>query len=289
MTDNNDTSDGILENSPRTEDERIMVTNSPTVEPDSIISNQQTKMEVHHHPDLHHRRKKFREYFLEFIMIFLAVTLGYFAEQIREGFTDRQREEAYLNSMIQDLKVDTASLLSNIHLRQQRDIMIDSLILLLSSPDLKEYGNAIYYFGRSISPPISFFPDDRTIQQLKSTGSLRLISNMRVSNSIMDYDRKMRQEIFEYTDEQDVRGELRQIAIKIFDGKVLNEMIRNKGIDRPINNPKLVSYDVTLINECIVQTQYLRKVNQLQLTRAQELFVQAKQLMELIKKEYHVE
>jgi hypothetical protein len=244
-------------------------------------------MEVHHHPNV--EKKNFKEYFLEFLMIFLAVTMGFFAEQIREGFTDRQREDAYMNSMIQDLKVDTSSLSSNIHLRQQRDNMIDSFILLLSSPDVKEYGNAIYFFGRSISIPISFFPDDRTIQQLKSTGSLRLISNMQVSNSIMDYDRKMRQEIFEYTDEQQVRGEFRQIAIKIFDGKVFNEMIHNKGIDRPVNNPQLFAYDVTLINEYIAQVQYLRKVNQNQLMRAEELFAQAKQLMELIKKEHHLE
>ncbi len=251
--------------------------------------NTQTKsMEVHHHPDLHHKKKRFKEYFLEFLMLFLAVTLGFFAEQIREGFTDRRREEAYMNSMIQDLKVDTASLSSNIRLRQQREEMIDSLILLLSSPDVKENGNAIYFFGRSISPPMYFFPDDRTIQQLKSTGSLRLVSNMQISNSIMDYDRKMRQQIFEYTDEQEVRGESRQIAIKIFDGKVFNEMIRNNGIDRPVNIPQLFTYDVTLINEYIVQTQYLRKVNQLQVMRAKELFTQAKQLMGLIKKEYHL-
>jgi hypothetical protein len=32
-------------------------------------------MEVHHH---HHvEKKKFKEYFLEFLMIFLAVTLGF--------------------------------------------------------------------------------------------------------------------------------------------------------------------------------------------------------------------
>jgi len=35
-------------------------------------------MEVHHHPDLHHRKKKFKEYVLECLMIFLAVTLGFF-------------------------------------------------------------------------------------------------------------------------------------------------------------------------------------------------------------------
>src|ERR1700731_4697152 len=39
-------------------------------------------MEVHHHPDLHHEKKPWKEYFLEFLMIFLAVTMGFFAETI---------------------------------------------------------------------------------------------------------------------------------------------------------------------------------------------------------------
>ena len=47
-------------------------------------SKQQTEtMEVHHHPNV--EKKNFKEYFLEFLMIFLAVTLGFFAENIREN------------------------------------------------------------------------------------------------------------------------------------------------------------------------------------------------------------
>jgi hypothetical protein len=42
-------------------------------------------MEVHHHPDV--EKKSFKEYLLEGLMIFIAVSLGFFAEQIREGFT----------------------------------------------------------------------------------------------------------------------------------------------------------------------------------------------------------
>ena len=37
-------------------------------------------MEVHHHPHVDpdsHREKNFKEYFLEFLMIFLAVTMGF--------------------------------------------------------------------------------------------------------------------------------------------------------------------------------------------------------------------
>ena len=36
-----------------------------------------TEMEVHHHPDLHHKPKAWKEYLLEGLMIFLAVTMGF--------------------------------------------------------------------------------------------------------------------------------------------------------------------------------------------------------------------
>ena len=51
-------------------------------------------MEVHHHPHVDsdsHRKKGFKEYFLEFLMIFLAVTMGFFAENIRQHFEDRKK------------------------------------------------------------------------------------------------------------------------------------------------------------------------------------------------------
>jgi hypothetical protein len=98
----------------------------------------------------------------------------------------------------------------------------------------------------------------------------------------------MRQQLFEYTDEQQDRAEYRQMATKIFNGTVFNEMISRNKIERPINNPQLFSSDVSLLNEYIVQAQFLRKANQNQVMRAEELFSQAKELIELIKKEYHL-
>ncbi len=42
-------------------------------------------MEVHHHPQV--EKKNFKEYFLEFLMIFLAVTLGFFCGEHSGIFT----------------------------------------------------------------------------------------------------------------------------------------------------------------------------------------------------------
>jgi hypothetical protein len=243
-------------------------------------------MEVHAHT--HTERKKWTHYLWEFLMLFLAITLGFFVENQREHYVEHQREVQYMRSMVEDLKLDTTELTVHIRQRTERNEMIDSLIYLLSQTNIRENGSSIYYLGRIISPPISFFPNDRTIQQLKSAGGLRLIRNMDISNSIMAYDRTMRQSVFELGDEQQVRGEYRLAAIKIFSGPVFHGIMTTGEIKRPIGNPMLFSEDKALVNEFIMETQYLEKINQKQAGRAQELVAQARKLIEDIEKQYHL-
>ena len=243
-------------------------------------------MEVHAHT--HTARKKWTHYFWEFLMLFLAVFCGFLAEYQLEHKIEKDRETKYMRSMVEDLKLDTTELTDHIRLRMERDVMIDSLIFLLTQTNIRENGNSIYYLGRIISPPISFFPNDRTIQQLKSAGGLRLIHNMDISNSIMAYDRTMRQSVFELGDEQQVRGEYRLSANKIFSGQVFHQMMKTKDIKRPIGNPTLFSEDKALINEFVMEVQYLGKVNQKQEMRAQQLVDQARKLIEDIHKLYHL-
>jgi len=64
------------------------------------------KMEVLH-PHSHHGPKKWKEHFLEFFMLFLAVSLGFFAENQREHYVERHRETQYMESLVEDLKNDT--------------------------------------------------------------------------------------------------------------------------------------------------------------------------------------
>src|SRR5579863_10707753 len=83
-------------------------TAAETGQQDSTISLSEasaTNMEVHHHPNV--EKKNFKEYFLEFIMIFLAVTLGFFAENLRENFSDYSKTNQFAKSLVSDLKEDT--------------------------------------------------------------------------------------------------------------------------------------------------------------------------------------
>ena len=243
-------------------------------------------MEVHHHA--HTARKKWTHYFWEFLMLFLAVFCGFLAEYQLEHKIEKDREKQYMTSMVQDLRSDTLMLKSNVTLRQSRLTMIDSLIRMLNSTDRNKYGNDIYYFARSISPPANIFPNDGTIQQLKSSGNLRLIRNNNITNSIMAYDQKMRNALFEMGDEIEIRAEYRQLARKLFNTNVFHEMIATDTVSRPTNDPQLYANDPVLINEFIGQAQYVKRVHQAQLIRSEQLLVQAIQLIADIKKEYQL-
>lgn len=145
-------------------------------------------MEVHHHPDLHHKRKHFKEYLLEFVMIFLAVTLGFFAESLREHINDRAKEKEYMHSLIDDLKYDTAQY-------QQAINTIDILKPVLDSSytNVKEAGRFNYTllgkWNYAIQETnVEYHPTLPTIEQMKSSGNLRLIENKELGKQIAQYE-----------------------------------------------------------------------------------------------------
>ena len=70
-------------------------------------------MEVDHTPHPTHK-KKWSEYIIEFIMLFAAVTLGFFAENVRDYKTMIERKDQNLFSIVQDLKQDSIFIESTI-------------------------------------------------------------------------------------------------------------------------------------------------------------------------------
>jgi hypothetical protein len=144
-------------------------------------------MEVHHHP--HVEKKNFKEYFLEFLMIFLAVTMGFFAESIREHLADNSKERQYIKSMIADLKNDTAMLKDIIGYNIKRVSGIDTLSSLLNKTSLTVDEEKQLYIlnSRYASSNSTMDWNDGTIRQLLTSGNLRLMSGQGTSDSIMNY------------------------------------------------------------------------------------------------------
>jgi hypothetical protein len=81
-------------------------------------------MEVHHHS---HHPKKWKEYITEFLMLFLAVSLGFMAENIREHQIEQNREKQYMVSFVADLESDIVNILEGMPRKDARMKAIDTL------------------------------------------------------------------------------------------------------------------------------------------------------------------
>ena len=149
-------------------------------------------MEVHHHP--HVEKKNFKEYFLEFLMIFLAVTLGFIAESYREHLSDNTKEKEYVKSMVEDLKTDSAFLeLSIDKLIPYHLTWLDSTMHLLSSPSFIGKDRLIYQaFIIGTGWSYNFHPTERTLSQLHSEG-YHLIRNKIAANSLSELEEQYKQ------------------------------------------------------------------------------------------------
>lgn len=149
-------------------------------------------MEVHHHAH-HGGKKNWKSYIWEFVMLFLAVFCGFLAEWRLEQMIEHHREEEYIHSMVEDIQADVDQTNLLITQVEGRIGIVDSLLTALSSEGIQQNSNKAYeWWMKSIGFP-DFVQNDRTIQQLKSSGALRIIRNRAVSDRIMEYDQAVRQ------------------------------------------------------------------------------------------------
>jgi len=244
-------------------------------------------MEVHQHT--HTPRKKWTHYFWEFLMLFLAVFCGFLAEYKLEHIIEHNREKQFITTLIEDLKSDTAQLRQVTAYKMRREKMVDSLIMYLSSPDREKHGSDIYYYARNLTRPQYFFPNDRTIQQLKNSGSLRLIRNLAISDSIMYYDQQVRYLLTLNEDERSIRDNFREVIETVFDGKVFYSQIDSinfSNYNKPDGNPPLFLTDAISINKVVSGAQYLKSVTRGIRDRQERIKNAAEQLLLFLQKEY---
>lgn len=172
-------------------------------------------MEVHHHT--HTARKKWTHYFWEFFMLFLAVTLGFLVENQREKLVEKHRAAEFAESLISDLKKDTASLINKLKEIDFVAPRIDTFRMLANTKQVKDLpGGTWYYFARFTSYYFSFHSNDATIEQLKSSGSLRYFKNNEVINAIAQYDKACRAIKDLYNYEQPIINKMIELRNKIF-------------------------------------------------------------------------
>jgi hypothetical protein len=145
-------------------------------------------MDVHHHPNLHHTPKPWKEYFLEFLMIFLAVTMGFFAETIRENISERAKGREYIQSFVQDLQADTVVFSTVIAFDETKVTALNNLSPCYDTiaKDSRSSTCLVPLITSSLANRELSFADG-TVQQLKNAGGFRLLKRAD-KDSIVAFD-----------------------------------------------------------------------------------------------------
>jgi hypothetical protein len=263
---------------------------APTTESHSSHPSQPQEMEVHHHT--HTARKKFKHYAFEFFMLFLAVFCGFLAEYQLEHVIEKEREKQYMASLVRDLQVDTTEINNNIEGLSSLVSTYDTLLGLLHNIDPNKRANELYYH---FFPTITYWlfrPSNRTIDQLKGAGFMRLIRNMNVSDSITDYYNYV--EYYQITEQtfKDQFYRYHDDAYQVFDYKTADPYANDPELKGLLNanTPalKLASYDKTLHIPMYNKLSLIRVVAKQNIIYLIDLKRKATSTIQFLKKEYQL-
>jgi hypothetical protein len=234
-------------------------------QPPTTNSKLQTEqMEVHHHPQLEHKSKPWKEYLLEYFMIFLAVITGFFAESYREHLGERSKEREYVINIRKDLVKETLNLNIWIPSTFDRVKRFDTLISYLQTTGPVKNGSNMYYLARISTRNAIFEPSDNTTQEMKSSGNLRLIRHREIINNLMEVERLLEQ----YRNLLDIEGKEDILSYpllgELFDSAIFDKIVVSRNrvttekeyaslsvnhlIEPPPGNPQLLSHDKIKLN-----------------------------------------
>lgn len=255
-------------------------------------------MEVHKHPHHVTHKKKWGEYLLEFFMLFLAVFLGFVAENVREHMVEKDRAKQYAKSLISDLRNDTVMV--NDHIQQITMNMnrIDSLCGYVYDKSLNQINNFDLIYKSSIGSYNPYTWNRATLEQIKSSGSLRYFNDS-IVKKISAYDAFTRHMDDDYQVDEDQNSKpftkREQILDMNYPGRLVvflyskYDSLKNAAYYeemRNLNKP-LVAKDINdikvLVNEAVQLRALIRIRRDVELPR---LVKDATELIELLKESY---
>lgn len=141
-------------------------------------------MEVHHHA---HKPKNWKEYITEFIMLFAAVTLGFFAENLREHYVEKHKAIVSVQNLYKDLKLDSINYLEGLNVRSKQD---SCFVIISKLYEEKKIINEIpsFYSAHSYLTIRTMPAMNRmALDQIKNSGTLNFIEDDNLKQAILSY------------------------------------------------------------------------------------------------------
>jgi hypothetical protein len=248
-------------------------------------------MEVHAHT--HTARKKWTNYFWEFLMLFLAVFCGFLAENQREHMVEHRREKEYMKSLLEDLQRDIADLKNDTAFWRLQFKRINIIQTEIRKPEEKKDKLLLYDYSCYMRWYEKFIYHDRTIAQLKNGGNFRLIRNTAIADALIEYDATINTNLRDMeVMSNDLWKNLNYLQNKLFNTEYYPKPLTTFNLDSAVKiNPQPIEIRKDtddLVFEYINQLDFFRGLNMTRNLTNEALLNQANQLVMMLKKEYHL-
>lgn len=146
-------------------------------------------MEVHHHA---HKPKNWKEYITEFLMLFTAVTLGFFAENFREHQVITHRIEQNKAAILKDLEQDSvviAGVLADEERYSTKFSKILDLLYLAKNKKISQFQliDSIKEIPNIYAKTYTLYVNNSSFKNMQSSGLLSYLEEGELKNALSSY------------------------------------------------------------------------------------------------------
>jgi hypothetical protein len=235
-------------------------------------------------------QKNWKGYFFEFLLLFLAVTLGFFVDNYREGLSDRNLESQHIRSLLSDLEQDTAMFRKQVQDLKPVIGMCDSVVTLLKKQTRTAHDQQrLYFMSRRLMPRVlPHFVNDRAFEEMRSSGALRLIHHKNIADSISKYyfaSKELSWLNNLVLDRTQRKTEVESLVLSAF---TMDDMVNKETLafSPPPGDPPLITDDKVLINQFALSVHYIAAVCVYKRNFLKRLDIKANRLLNTLQNEY---
>ncbi len=236
------------------------------------------------------KSKNWKSYFLEFLMLFLAVSLGFMADNYRENLSDKSKEKGYIISMIEDVEKDKLNILEVLKFNKRRSEHLDSLgtICMNYNPTEKNNLELYKYLPIILYKPDFIDPTELTMHQLKNAGGMRLIKNKEAINEIVLYDSKIKKIENQQIYYENYHHNSIDVGTKIFNLYKVRSYMYEKTDGYNPTSFQFISNDESLLSEFGNNVLMYKGIVVYYVILVKEMEKQADNLIQTLKREYRL-
>jgi len=144
-------------------------------------------MEVHHHPHIPTHAKPWKEYLLEGLMIFVAVTLGYGAENVREHYVETKKALISAKNLYVDVINDSIGYEKTKTNRNKQDSCFEIINAHYNNNELDKEIPAVYAAHAHITRRMLYQMNTLALDEVKSSGTLKFLESDELKAAIQRY------------------------------------------------------------------------------------------------------